>query len=46
MDQLSKIKDKVSDGIKDIKDKVPSALDAQKFEGDEKLTGHSFLTVL
>ncbi len=37
MDQLSRLG-------KDIKDKVtvPSALDAQKFEGDVKLTGHSF----
>ena len=46
MDELSKIKDRVSEGIKGIKDKVPSALDAQKFEGDVKLTGHSFFDSL
>jgi hypothetical protein len=49
MDQLSELGGKVAEGVKDIKDKVtavPSALDAQKFEGDVKLTGHSFFDSL
>ena len=45
---LSKVKDKVPESFKDIKDRiaVPSALDAQKFEGNVKLTGHSFFDSL
>jgi ABC-type multidrug transport system fused ATPase/permease subunit len=46
--QFSDLKDKVSKNFKDITDKiaVPSALDAQKFEGNVKLTGHSFFDSL
>ena len=46
--QLNDFKNKVSEGFKEIKDKiaVPSALNAQKFEGDVKLTGHTFFDSL
>ena len=47
-ERVSKFKDKVSENFKDIKDRiaVPSALDAQKFEGNVKLTGHSLFDSL
>ena len=46
--KLSDLKDKVSENFKDVKNNigVSSGLDAQKFEGNVKLTGHSFFDSL